>query len=43
MILLAIYSEVFSETEPVRHERKIFDVPSSVLMREKIDSACLGS
>ena len=37
MIFLAISSDVFSDTEPVKHDKNIFDVPSSVFSNEWID------
>lgn len=43
MMFLAIYYDVFSDTDPVRQERKIFDVPSRVFNKETIDSGCFGS
>lgn len=43
MIYFAIYYEVFYETSPFKQDKKIFEVPSRVVNREKIDSGCLGS
>jgi hypothetical protein len=34
VIFLAIYYDTFSEAEPVRQERKIFEVFARVLSRE---------
>jgi hypothetical protein len=42
MIFLAIYSETFSDAEPVKQEVKIDDVFCSVFSRECNDSGCLG-
>ena len=43
MMFFAIYSEVFSETDPVKHDKNILEVLSRVLVRENMDSDCLGS
>jgi hypothetical protein len=43
MISLAISSDVFSETDPVKQLIKILEMPSRVVKSEKIDSNCLGS
>lgn len=42
-IFLAISYETFSEAEPVRHERNIFEVLARVFSNECRDSGCLGS
>ena len=41
-MFLAISSDVFSETEPVKQDRKIFDVPYKVFNKEWIDYGCFG-
>ena len=43
MMFLAIYSDVFSDTDPVKQDRNILDVPSNVFNNEQIDYGCLGS
>lgn len=43
MMFLAIYSDVFSDTDPVKQDKNIFDVPSKVFSNEFIDYDCLGS
>ena len=37
MMFLAISSDVFSDTEPVKHDKNIFEVPSNVFSKELID------
>lgn len=42
-MLVAIYSEIFSDAEPVRQDKKIFEVFANVFSRDWRDSGCLGS